>query len=213
MYSIIDEQTTNPDSYMVGGQAQVRFQPSNVWNLTVAGGYYDYTIKSLTHADTGDTLSNHLNATRTAYLSDFNLLNFTAIADYRVLGVRWPIRLSTDFVRNLGTTSAPEGEDEGLAFEASIGRITARKDTRYRYGIGRLETDAVLAAFTNDNTTFATNYFQHTFGVEYVASPNALFSVVWYLFRRDQVEVGPGTGPEFDKNFVSRLRLNVTVSW
>lgn len=213
VYSIIDEQTTNPDSYMVGGQAQVRIQSSKVWNLTVAGAYYDYTIKSLTHADAGDTLSNYLNQSRTDYVSDFNLLNAVAIAEHRALGDHWPIRVAIDFVRNLGTAGAAANENEGFSLETAIGRATARKDTRYRYGFSRLETDAVLAAFTNDNTTFPTNYFQHTFGFDYLASPNATFNVTWYLFRRDQVEVGPGTGPGFDKNFVSRLRLNMMASW
>jgi Putative porin len=213
MYSIVDEQSTSPDSYMVGGQGQVRFQPGKVWNLTVSTGYYDYTIKSLTRADSGDTLSNHLNETRTAYISDFNLLNATAIADYRVLGDRWPLRVSFDFVRNLGTRGVAEGEDEGKWLEMAIGRATARKDTRYRYGFARLETDAVLAAFTNDNTTFATNYLQHTFIAEYVASPVVSFNATWYVFRRDQVDVGPGTGPAFDKKYVSRLRLNVLAGW
>jgi hypothetical protein len=94
-----------------------------------------------------------------------------------------------------------------------IARLSAKNDTRYRYGWARLETDAVIAAFTNDNTTFATNYDQHTFIAEYAASSNVSFNATWYLYRRDQVLVGPGTGPEFDKNFVNRLRLNVMASW
>jgi Putative porin len=213
VYSIVDEQSTSPDSYMLGGQGQLRIQPNGIWNLTVAGGYYDYTIKSLTRADSGDILSNHVNAARTAYISDFNLLNATAIADYRALGPRWPLRFSADFVRNLGTRGLAEGEDEGKWFEGMIGRLSTKNDTRYRYGWARLETDAVIAAFTNDNTTFATNYDQHTFIAEYAASSNVSFNATWYLYRRDQVETGPGTGPEFDRRFVNRLRLNVMASW
>jgi putative porin len=208
LYSIVDEQTVNPDSYMAGGQMQVRVEPSKVWNLTLAGAYYDYTIKSLLHADAGDTLSNRLNLARTNYFSDFNLVDAVAILDVQALGARWPIRVSADWVRNLG---AVKGEDEGVWLDATLGRASARKDTRYRYGFARAGADAFLAAFSNDNTTFATNYVQHTIAADYVASPNAIFNVTWYVFKRNRLD--PGIAPAQDSNFLSRLRLNATVSF
>jgi hypothetical protein len=206
VYSIVDEQTVNPDSYMAGGQLQLKVQTSRVWNLTLAGGYYDYTIKSLTHADAGDILSNRLNATRTGYLSDFNLLDVTGIFDYTGAGPRWPVRVAADWVRNTG---AEDGYNQGSWVEATIGRASARKDTRYRYGFAQAETDAFLAAFSNDNTTFATNYQQHTLTGEYVASTNLVLNATWYIYRRNQAD--PGADP--DRSYLSRLRLNATVSF
>jgi hypothetical protein len=206
LYSIVDEQTVNPDSYMAGGQMQVRVEPSKAWNFTLAGAYYDYTIKSLTHADAGDILSNRLNIARTSFLSDFNLIDAVAIVDSSALGARWPIRVSANWVRNLG---AARGEDEGQWLEATIGRASARKDTRYRYGFARAGADAFLAAFSNDNTTFATNYMQHTLAGDYVASPNMIFNATWYVFKRDRLD--PGSAQ--DGKFLSRLRLNATVSF
>jgi hypothetical protein len=207
VYSIVDEQTTNPDSYMAGGQMQLRVQTSKVWNLTLAGAYYDYTIKSLTHADAGDILSNRLNVARSSYLSDFNLVDAVGIVDYLGAGVRWPVRFSADWVKNTG---APNGDNKGLWVETTAGRATVKKDTRYRYGFAKAETDAVLAAFSNDNTTFATNYVQHTFAADYVASPNAIFNVTWYVYKRNQGD--PGI-VDPDRSFLSRLRLNATVSF
>jgi hypothetical protein len=80
--------------------------------------------------------------------------------------------------------------------------MTARNDTRYQYGYARAETDAVLAAFSHDNTTFATNYRQHTVAVDFVATTNLHLNATWYLYRRD-------TGP--DNDFISRIRLNAMV--
>jgi hypothetical protein len=208
IYAIVDEQTTNPDSYMVGGQMSVRVQPSTAWNFTLAGGYFDYTIKSLTKADAGDILSNRLNATRTAYFSDFNLIDVVALLDSQALGPRWPIRMNANWVRNL---KALKGEDQGSWVEVNIGRVSVANDTRYRYGFARAGTDAFVAAFSNDNTTFATNYVQHTMTAEYVVSPNAILNATWYVFRRDQLPDNPAPG--LDKNFLSRLRLNATVSF
>jgi hypothetical protein len=53
VYSIVDEQTVNPDSYMVGAQMQVLLRPAPAWTIAVAGAYFDYTIRSLTKADPG----------------------------------------------------------------------------------------------------------------------------------------------------------------
>jgi hypothetical protein len=208
VYSIVDEQTTNPDSYMAGGQMQLKVQTSKVWNLTVAGGYFDYTIKSLTHADGGDILSNRLNATRTNYLADFNLIDAVGIFDYLGAGARWPVRLSGNWVKNV---RAADGDNKGLWLETTVGRASVKKDTRYRYGFAKAETDAFLAAFSNDNTTFATNYLQHTLAVDYVASPNAIFNATWYIYRRNQSDPVAGIDP--GRSFLSRLRLNATVSF
>jgi hypothetical protein len=199
VYSIVDEQTVNEDSYMLGGQAQFVVRPVPAWAVTFGGAYYDYTIRSLTRADPGDTLSNNLTADGSMYLSDFNLADFVATVDGPLAGARFPIRFVGNFVKNLGARVA---EDTGYAFDVYVGRMTARNDARYQYGYARAETDAVLAAFSHDNTTFATNYRQHTVAVDFVATTNLHLNATWYLYRRD-------TGP--DNDFISRIRLNAMV--
>lgn len=201
VYSIVDEQTVNPDSYMWGSQMQVILRPAAAWTLTLAGAYYDYTIRSLTKADAGDTLSNNLTPDRTAYVSDFNLADVVAIAEYPMFGERFPLRFVGNYVKNLGARVA---EDEGYAFDVFVGRVSARNDMRYRYGYSKAETDAVLGAFSHDDTTFATNYRQHSLTFDYVANANLLLNATWYLYRRD-------SGPSDD--LISRIRLNATVSF
>lgn len=201
VYSIVDEQTVNPDSYMLGGQTQVLVRPAPGWTLTLAGAYYDYTIRSLTKADAGDTLSNNLTPDRAAYVSDFNLADVVAIVEYPMLGERFPLRFVGNYVKNFGARVA---EDEGYAFDLFIGRIAAKNDMRYRYGYSKAGTDAVLGAFSHDDTTFATNYRQHSLTFDHVTTPNLLLNVTWYLYRRD-------SGATDD--LVSRVRLNATVSF
>jgi hypothetical protein len=202
IYSIVDEQTVNPDSYMVGGQVQTLVRPAPSWTLTLAGAYYDYTIKSLSKADAGDTQSNYLTADRTGYLSDFNMLDLVTMVDSPMgLGPRFPVRFVGNYVKNLG---ARVPEDQGYAFDIFVGRASAKSDMRYRYGYSVAETDAVLGAFSHDDTTFATNYRQHSVTVDYVPISNLLLNATSYIYRRDNQ---PGA------EYIFRLRLNATVSF
>lgn len=206
VYYIVDEQTTNPDSYMLGGQAQIVLQPPGDWTLTLAGGYYDYKIKSLANAGAGDLLSNYLTANGAAYLSDFDLLDIIAIVEYRGLNARFPVRFVADYVKNRG---AAVNEDVGLGLDLYLGKASTKHDLRFQYGYAKVETDAVLAAFSHDNTTIATNYEQHTFGVDFVAVENTILNLTMYLYRRDKFDALPGV----ENEFFTRLRLNALVNF
>lgn len=203
IYSIVDEQTINPDSYMLGGQAQLGIKSSPDLNLTLAGAYYNYAIQSLVDADGGDTRSNHLNATGTDYLSDFNLLNFTAVVDYRS-SERFPLRFVGDYVKNNG---AAGDDDTGFAFDVYLGRASKKNDWRFQYGYSQTETDAVLAAFSHDNTTIATNYKAHTLAVDFAALDNTVLNLTLYIYKRNDVPAGE------ENDFFSRLRLNTVVKF
>lgn len=203
-YSIVDEQTINEDSYMAGGQLQFLIKPQPNWSVTLAGGYYDYKIRSLINAGAGDLLSNNLTADRSAYLSDFDLLDFIAMVEYRGLSERFPIRFVGDFVKNKG---AELDEDTGFGLDVYVGKASKKNDLRFQYGYSKAETDAVLAAFSHDNTTIATNYQQHTLAVDYVAVENTILTLTVYFYRRNQVEAFPGD----ENEFFTRLRLNALV--
>jgi hypothetical protein len=203
IYFIVDEQTTNPDSYMLGGQAQVALKPAAPWTVTLGAAYYDYTLKSLANADAGDTRSNNVAPGGGAYLSDFDLLDVVAIVDYRGFGERYPFKFTGDFVKNRGAVVT---EDTAIALDFAVGRASAPKDRRISYGYARTETDAVLAAFSHDDTTFATDYVQHSVALDYVLRPSTLFNVTWYQYRR--------TGHVTEINdYLTRIRLNVSVSF
>jgi hypothetical protein len=179
---------------------QVLIRPSQTWSVTFAGAYYDYTIQSLTRADSGDIQSNYVTADRTAYLSDFNLADAVVIIDVPAFhGERFPLRVVGNYVKNAGARTS---EDAGYAFDVFLGRASAQNDARYRYGYSVAETDAVLAAFSHDDTTFATNYRQHSLSLDYVVNANLLLNATSYVYRR-------ANEPRAD--YVFRLRINATV--
>jgi len=211
VYYVIDEQTANSDSYMLGGQMQLAINAGSNLSLTLAGAYYDYSINSLTHADApgdaqGDTRSNFLTPDGKAYLSDFDLIDVIAMVDYRGFGERFPVRLVGDVVKNNG---AARGEEAGFAIDLYVGKISKKKDWRFQYGYALAENDAVFAAFSHDNTTIASNYEQHTLGVDFVAVENTVLNVTLYHYRRHDFPL-PNS---FENDFFTRLRLNALVSF
>lgn len=204
MFFIVDEQSIGSDSYMFGCQPSLKIAASQYWSVTLAAAYYDYTIGSLSNADSGDIRDNSLNSDGTAYLSDFDLFDAIAVVQYRGFGERYPIRFVADYVKNLG---AKVSEDQGFSLDLFVGRTSKKNDLRFRYGYWEAGTDAVLAAFSHDNTTMATNYRQHTATVDYVVLENTVLNLTWYVYRRDEP-----TATDSDE-YVSRLRLNVEVKF
>ena len=207
IYYVVDEQTINPDSYMWGGQARLSVRPNPNWNLTVAGGYYDYTIKSLTDADAGDTRSNYLTFdadSNLIYLSDFNLIDVIAIIEYPGMSERFPLKIVADFVKNNG---AKVDQDQAFAVDFFLGKASKKNDYRFRYGYAKCETDAVLAAFSHDNTTIATNYEQHTITIDFVPLEKTTLNLTYYYYRYNKVD------PSVDNDYLSRLRLNAILAF
>jgi hypothetical protein len=201
IFYVVDEDTINPDSYMAGGQGQVTFKPSSSWSIVLASAYYDYTIKSLHHADSGDTRGNRLTPDGTQYLSDFDLLDTVLTVDHRGFGERFPVRFVADYVKNLGADT----KDDGFGVDLFVGRASTKGDLRFRYGYSQAETDAVLAAFSHDNTTLATNYRQHTVTFDYQVLKDMQLNATWYVFSR--------LSSPLPTDWITRLRLNAMVSW
>lgn len=205
LYSIVDEQIGAGDSDMAGGQLSLNLQPAPDWRFGVDAGYFDYTVGSLLAADAGDTRGNNVIAASggTAYLSDFDLLDVIVRMDYLGLESGRPLSITGDYVRNLG---ARVPEDSGYAFDVSLGELGEAGDWRVGYGYAVAETDAVLAAFSHDNTTYSTNYRQHTLAVDYMPFDHTYLNLTGYLYRRKDFALVDQPGGNDD---VSRIRLNL----
>lgn len=203
LYFLVDEEILAADSAMSGAQFTVDLQPSTNWSLAASLGYYDYEIGSLVAADTGDIRDNNLNPSGSGYLSDFDLVDLLLEAGFEGLSSRWPLLLEIDYVRNVG---AAVDEDTGYAVSLGAGELRDPGDWRLAYGYSVAEQDAVLAAFSNDNTTYATNYRQHTLEIDYAASPHSIVNLTTYRYRRKDFALANQPG---DNDFVTRLRLNL----
>jgi hypothetical protein len=205
LYFLVDESVAGPNSEMVGAQIGFESAAGAAWRLELAGAYYDYSLRSVAGADAGDFRSNLLRPDG-RYLSDFNLINAIAAISYQGLGARWPVRLVGDYVRNLG---AATDDDTGFGIDLFLGRGSKRGDWRFGYGYAEAEVDAVLAAFSHDNTNLATNYVQHMALLDYVPRDNLILNATLYHYRaKDPLVPGP-----LSHEWVDRLRLNLLMNF
>lgn len=200
LYFAVNESVAGPDSRMLGGQIVAEASRHDIWQAEGAIGYYDCRLASLAGAGAGDLRSNLLRADG-GYASDFDLLDLLAAATYSGFGERWPVRVAADYVQNLGASTSA---DRGYAVDLTLGRTRTAGDWRLGYGYARTEADAVLAAFSQDNTTLATNYVQHGLLLDYVPAAGILLNATLYRYR-------PLRGA--DRHWLDRLRLQMMVSF
>lgn len=201
LYFIIDARTGNQSSDMGGAQATITAPAGGDWKLSGSAAYYDYRIRSLAAADAGDIRSNRLAPGAAAYLSDFNLLDLLLTVDYSGFAERYPLRLVGDYVHNSGASDL----NTGWEADVYLGRSARPGDVRYRYGYGMTETDAVLAAFSHDNTTLGTNYEIHTLSVDAVPIAGLFLNATLYHYRPHQAAPG--------RKYQNRLRLNAMIAF
>jgi hypothetical protein len=200
LYFMVDESVAGPDSRMIGGQLSMQ-TPSAPIQAELAVGYYDYSLRSLAGGDAGDFRSNLFAGGR--YLSDFNLLDVIAALTWNGLGEKWPVRLVGDYVHNYGAVT---DADTGFGVDLLVGRASKPGDWRFTYGYAEAETDAVLAAFSHDNTNIATNYMQHTLAIDFVLKHNLVLNATYYRYRQKDGVIGP-------VDWQNRLRLNFLVNF
>ncbi|MBN7795448.1 putative porin [Parahaliea mediterranea] len=204
LLSPIDEQIDADDSTLRGAQLELTLQPHHDWTLALASAYYDYEIGSLAAADRGDIRDNRLTADSSAYLSDFNLWDSVASAEYRGLGEHLPVRISLDYVTNLG---AFDSQDSGYQLDFSLGDSQHAGDWRAGYTYARNDIDAVLAAFSQDNITYSSNYRMHGLTLEYLPVEDVVLNLTAFHYTRNRFQ--PGYGDDWG-SWITRLRMNVS---
>jgi hypothetical protein len=205
LYFVVDQQVGDTGSDMAGAQFALRAKAGARWQVAAAAGYYDYRIRSLVNGDAGDTRGNRVVVggsppRATAYVSDFDLLNALVTVDYTGFGERFPLRIVGDYVHNSGANDL----NTGWEADVYVGRVTRPGETRWRYGYAVAATDAILAAFGQDNTTLGTNYEIHTLAVDGVPIPGLLLTGTLYAYRPHEAVV---------RQYQTRLRLNAMVTF
>lgn len=206
LYFLVDQSVAGPDSRMFGGQIGFDVPLTEALGIELSAALYDYSLRSLAGADTGDLRSNLIGPDG-RYVSDFNLIDVIGALMYDGIGNRWPIRLAGEYVTNQGARTSG---DTGYSLDLSVGQASHRGDWRFSYGYSATEVDAVLAAFSHDNTTIATNYRQHILSVDYCLLNNMILNATLYHYRPYDAAFAGSNIPD---DWLDRLRLNFLISF
>jgi hypothetical protein len=203
LYFLVDHSVAGTDSSMIGGQVGMKMPVSEALKFDLAVAQYDYSLGSVAGADATDFGSNVIGPDG-HYFSDYDLFNVLASATYEGWS-RWPVALTGDYVVNRGARVAG---DTGYSIELAAGQSHGRGDWRFGYGYSQAEVDAVLAAFSQDNTTIGTNYRQHTVFAAYNLLDNIVLDAVWYHYRPYDAEFSGLNDPD---QWLDRVRLHFLV--
>ncbi|MBS0514481.1 MAG: putative porin [Proteobacteria bacterium] len=206
LYFVIDEQAAGPDSTMAGAQFVYESPTLGPWKFDTAAAYYHYSLGSTAGADAGDFRTN-LRKPNGSYLSQFHLGDLIVGASYSGFGERWPLRIVGDYVHNFG---AATDADTGYGLDVLLGRASKVGDWRVGYGYAVAETDAVLSAFSQDNTSLATNYRQHMLSADYVIYPGTSINATWAHYKPKNAYDTPAFDP---RDWLDRFRVALLVTF
>ena len=205
LYFLVDNSVAGSDSSMWGGQLGVELPLGEATKIQLAAAMYDYTLAGLAGADAGDIRSNLIGPDG-RYVSDFDLADAIATLSYEGWG-GWPLHLTAEYVKNRG---ARVDGDTGYNVELTAGATEAPGDWKLSYGYSVAEVDAVLAAFSHDDTTIATNYRQHSLVVNYALTKHVLLDLTWYRYRPYDASFALVNDPA---DWLDRLRLHFLVTF
>jgi len=206
------------DSAAFGGQASVKLQLGRRVTTTLSGTGINWrNADSIIQAITAKTLGGNRNTNATvgsgstiAYASQFLYADFIADTSFKTGSERWPLRLTLDFITNPRATSS---QGQGFWGETAIGRLQAKNDVQFGYAFGRIEQDAVIAAFNESELRAPTNILQHKLQVQWLAQKNTTISFTSWIGRtlsRDlqNAALPPGLPPGENDPYVKRLQAD-----
>jgi len=205
LYYPIEVGAVGRNSSMSGAQWALS-RGSATLSYNIALGYYDYSLSGRPNPDS-DAFRGNLLADDGSYLSDFNLVDVIGSVICQPFGPAWPVEVVGNYTNNTG---AETSADTAFAADLYLGRNRHAGDWRFNYAFSLAQTDAVFAAFSQDNTRIATNYRQHSFGVEYVPKDHVVLSASWYHYRPESTRDAQGNEPN---DWLDRVRLNVVVDF
>jgi hypothetical protein len=110
-------------------------------------------------------------------------------------------------VRNRGARTPG---DTGYAGELAVGQVDSQGGWRFGYGYAVAEVDAVLAAFSHDDITIATNYRQHTLFLNYALQDNMVIEAILYRYRPYDPAFA---GLDDPNDWLNRLRVHFMVTF
>lgn len=211
--------SSGSDSYAFGGQLGAQFQFGNRVTTSFYGSAINWqNTDSVIQAITAGALAGNRNTNATIttgtdvrYASKF--LYADTIADTLIdTGLeRWPIRVTLNFLDN---PRAASNQRQAFWSELALGQLDNRNDLAFGYAFGRIEQDAVIAAFNESELRAPTNVLQHRLLFQWQAEKNTTFSFTSWIGRTldrrlQNAALPPGLPADAVDPWVKRLQLDL----
>ncbi len=181
---ILEEDKSERDSYMLGGQLYGKFDSNSVGSFTVGAGF-DSWVRPQKVADL--TLSGKLKGNRVTNLlddqgqlvSDFEIVNAFATWSWNK-SQRWPVKFSIFGYINTGAQGLGKEHDTGYFVRLQVGDYKKKGQMMFRASRYYSEPDALFYVFAQSDTTMASDVDGYRFDFRLGYVKKSYFNITWY---------------------------------
>jgi hypothetical protein len=194
---VLDEDSTSEDGYLFGAQVRPTFKLTDKNELTFGVGYENYSrpqeVVGLTAGDTisGNRITNLLDGEGNL-VSDFRIAS--AFFQWKnKTSKKWPVKVSFFYYKNTGAKSeigeetsvdnaVGAGDDNDTAFFARVQVGDYKKPGQMAFRLSKYdsEPDALFYAYTQSDTTRASNVDGLRFDFRIGMPAKGYINVTWY---------------------------------
>jgi hypothetical protein len=181
---ILEEDKSDRDSYMLGGQLTAKFDTDSLGSFTIGGGYDDW-VRPQKVVDL--TLSGKLKGNRVTNLLDEN---DQLISDFKIANAfatwslkksdRWPVKFSVFGYLNTGAKGLGQDYDTGYFVRLQVGDYKKKGQMMFRASRYYSEPDALFYVFAQSDTTMASDVDGYRFDFRLGYVKKSYFNFTWY---------------------------------
>jgi len=207
------------DSVAFGGQGSVTLQFGKRITTTFAGTGLNWinadpVIKAIiakTLAGNRNTNATFGTGTNIRYASKFMYADFIADAGIKTWWDQYPLHLTLDLLDN---PRAASDHNHALWAEAAIGNQKEKHDLQFGYAFGRIEQDAVIAAFNESELRAPTNVIQNKLYLQWLVQKNTTLAFTDWIGRTlnrnlQNAALPPGLPSTEHDPYLNRMQFDV----
>jgi hypothetical protein len=218
-------ETSGPDSFIYGGQMQVKFQLAPKVRLSLYGAGLNFrnidviakntNYKSPLSPTSGGTFAPSLNNSNTlrivnnvvlGYANLFAYFDAIVKLDIETKNPRFPVMMQFNYVNNVRIDT----ENKGYWADLMVGRTSEAKDLQFGYSYIRIQKDAVLAAFNESDLRAPTDILNHRLLFSYLFAKNVTGQFTAFVGKKMHPAVNTSEGfNDANLNYLKRFQFDI----
>jgi hypothetical protein len=181
---ILEEEKSDRDSYLLGGQLYGKFGSDSIGSFTVGAGFDSWVrpqkVVDLTRSGKlkGNRVTNLLDD-QGQLISDFEIVNAFAIWSWNK-SERWPVKFSVFGYVNTGAQGLGKQYDTGYFVRFQVGDYKKKGQMMFRASRYYSEPDALFYVFAQSDTTMASDVDGYRFDFRLGYVKKSYFNITWY---------------------------------